>query len=924
MDFFEFEIRAWQTEDGRAAVLVHSSPAGEMRKPCLVPLHLQTLRDQVGMFRRDRWATSDPAADHLHTVTLGRALASLLLPPPVHVLFRRSIERTSRDAGLRLRLCLDESLIDMPWELLFDPDEPDDSQHSGFLALSGRVSLVRCARVAGRKFRPGQNPQRLVFAGALSGYKPGDDDFQVRAEHEALTAALADISGLVTVEDFVDASGDNIDQRLSTSAVIFHYAGHTEEQHGKGVLLRSFENKKAAWLRVEALVPMLQRARVQLVVLNSCDGGHWPVVKAFLDEGLDLAAVIGIQGRIATKASIAFCSKLYQALALGLSLDEAVTWARLHVLEHVDHMGATLPFHPYAWPRFMVYMPVSSAVLFEKSNDPEGSQVESDAQAQRAQTINHVTNIIGSVYGGNVSGISSAAVFNETPGQGVESEATVPDAPLPLARATIQRAPGTRTLSKSARDKMPKAPDFPNTLEQTSGSSNTPREYLDLSIELRDVKKAADTFVVSVLPSAVGESKPVKVMLNMPELDADLVRLENKKLSMTKLMALGERLGDRLLPVGEVRDLFHAAMAKAGRTGGVRLRLVIRDAVLAQLPWEYAYLQKSGGEKHRSGFLSLNPQISMVRHEALPEEPWPLVAADASRLRVVVATAAVTHADIDGLGAYDFGELDLDVERNAVVAALRDLKVDGVTVDAGRVLQEATIHDVTDALVTGADVFHFAGHGYFSTAERDTASVARKFGGMILLHANHGSPEGAIMRADDLAVVLQRAGVRLAVLGACESARRDHVSEWSGVAPALVRRGLPAVVAMQYEVLDEQAIACSRMLYTCMAAGLSLDEAVSAGRQAMLASSDGNNVEWGVPVLYMRTTSGALFPEIVRKDTVVATQLRVAIEQVVETIETGGEVVGIRAEQLSDGSFSVTQRADVVKGTMVGVVLGKI
>jgi len=92
----------------------------------------------------------------------------------------------------------------------------------------------------------------------------------------------------------------------------------------------------------------------------------------------------------------------------------------------------------------------------------------------------------------------------------------------------------------------------------------------------------------------------------------------------------------------------------------------------------------------------------------------------------------------------------------------------------------------------------------------------------------------------------------------------------------------------------------------------------------MLASSDGNNVEWGVPVLYMRTTSGALFPEIVRKDTVVATQLRVAIEQVVETIETGGEVVGIRAEQLSDGSFSVTQRADVVKGTMVGVVLGKI
>ena len=195
---------------------------------------------------------------------------------------------------------------------------------------------------------------------------------------------------------------------------------------------------------------------------------------------------------------------------------------------------------------------------------------------------------------------------------------------------------------------------------------------------------------------------------------------------------------------------------------------------------------------------------------------------------------------------------------------------------------------------------------------------------MILLHEQHGSSEGVILRADDLALSLQRAGVRLAVLGACESARRDNGSPWSGVAPALVRRGLPAAVAMQYEVLDEQAIAFSRMLYTCIAAGLTLDEAVSAGRQAMLASSDGNNVEWGVPVLYMRSTSGALFPEIAAQTTNAAAQLRVAIEQVVDTIEQGGEVVGIRAEQLRDGSFTVTQKVNVVKGTITGAVIGKL
>ncbi|MBC8086031.1 MAG: CHAT domain-containing protein [Phycisphaerae bacterium] len=471
---------------------------------------------------------------------------------------------------------------------------------------------------------------------------------------------------------------------------------------------------------------------------------------------------------------------------------------------------------------------------------------------------------------------------------------------------------------------MPTQPEPQPVAAANAGAAGTPRAYIDLAVELRDLNETADTFVVCVLPSAVGDSTPFPVTLNMAELQADLGRLEAKKLTMAKLMALGERLANRLLPVGEVRNLFNVAVEKAGRAGGVRLRLIIRDAALAQLPWEYVYVQKSGGEKHRSGFLTLNPQISIVRHEVMPEEPWPLVTADPSRLRIVIATAAVTHADIVGLGEYDFGELDVALERNAIVAAVRDLKVDGVTVDAQKVLNEATPADVTEALVAGADVFHFAGHGYYSTAERDTAKVAAKFGGMILLHEAHGSPEGTVLLADDLAMTLQRAGVRLAVLGACESARRDNASPWSAVAPALVRRGLPAAVAMQYEVIDEQAIAFSRMMYTSIAAGLSLDEAVSVGRQAMLASSEGNNVEWGVPVLYMRTTNGALFAAIAEKASTVATQLRVAIEQVVDTIAKGGEVVGIRAEQLGDGTYKVVQSAKVVEGSMVGVVIGKL
>ena len=894
MEFIDFEIRAWQADDETVAVLVHSSPLGEMRKPSMAACNVVALRPMVTSFRDKLEARGSPETARAETVSLGRALSAILLPRDVHALLRRSIERVPRDAGVRLRLCLDESLIDLPWELLFDPDEPDDGQSSGFLALSARLSLVRGAQVQGRHLQPATSRQRVAFAGALYTLGKSDDGFETRPEHAALQRALAGVEQLITVEKFVDASGDNIEKLLSTPAAIFHYAGHADVVDGQGVILRSLISNQPEWLTVESLAPMLQRAITRLVVLIGCGSGHWPIVKPLLRPELDLAAVIGIQGLVDTKSAIAFCGKLYEALALGLSLDEAVTWARFHILEQAAARKPGFAFATHAWPRFMVYMPTSEAVLFPKPGDSSMARDEDRAREQRAQTINNVTQIIGAVYGGSVTSIAATA-----------------------------DAPPARTSRQLAGKRTPRAPRAPERARQPRAHSARARDYVDVTIELRDVDAVADTFVVTVLPSPVGESDPVTLPLRLDELKPDLARLERKSMTSARLMTLGERLGDRLLPAGEVRDLFKAAMTKAGRDGGVRLRLVIRDGSLAQLPWEYAYIQGPGAEQHRSGFLLLNPQVSMVRHEAMPEAPWPLVGADPSTLRLVVATAGVTHANIAGLGEFEFAPLDVDLERDAIMKAVNGLVVDGVTVDASRVVEHATVTDVTAALLPGADVFHFAGHGYMATAESDPDAQPSALGGAILLHENGENEEGAPLRADDLAMTLQRAGVRLAILGACETARRDGGSPLNAVAPALVRRGLPAAVAMQYEVLDEQATAFSKMLYTALASGLSLDEAVSTGRQAMLGGEDGKAIEWGVPVVYMRSTSGVLFPEIIEQPSPTGDKLRLVIDQVVETIEKGGEVLGLDAKDLSAARINVKQQADVVKGTMVGVRIGR-
>lgn len=50
MDFHDFEIRAWVVDPNRAAVIVHSSPAGAMQRPEITPLDLKSLRPFRNIF----------------------------------------------------------------------------------------------------------------------------------------------------------------------------------------------------------------------------------------------------------------------------------------------------------------------------------------------------------------------------------------------------------------------------------------------------------------------------------------------------------------------------------------------------------------------------------------------------------------------------------------------------------------------------------------------------------------------------------------------------------------------------------------------------------------------------------------------------------------------------------------------------------
>jgi hypothetical protein len=432
------------------------------------------------------------------------------------------------------------------------------------------------------------------------------------------------------------------------------------------------------------------------------------------------------------------------------------------------------------------------------------------------------------------------------------------------------------------------------------------RQYLDYIVELRHYDPDSDQYEIALtLPKGQGEPAPVQGQLDYAQIETALADLEAKDLFLEDLVVLGGQLMDRLLPEGDLRHHLVNAVKQAGPDGGVRLRLQIREPRLAQIPWEYCYLKIHEGDAPRNHFLVVNPKLSLVRHPLLDEPAPKLAPGDPSNLRLLAIFANPESPT--------FRKLSLKTERRVLEKSLGDFSVEGVKIQWQPFHEDVTVDELNQFLLQKPDIFHFSGHGQFK--ERDDQ-------GSLVLLRDKESKEPTPLTAGDLSLKLQAAGTRLAVLGACESSRQQGRSPWTGVAPALVARGVGAVIAMQYEVLDDMAILFSQGLYRSLAAGLTVDEAVSIGRLAVLEKSSEKGVEWGVPTLYLRA-DGVLFPKLAERETTLGEQLRAVVQNIVGTIEEGGEVLGIEFKAgATPGDYQVIQKVEVVKGRLVGISIG--
>ncbi|MEM7352667.1 MAG: CHAT domain-containing protein, partial [Acidobacteriota bacterium] len=167
-------------------------------------------------------------------------------------------------------------------------------------------------------------------------------------------------------------------------------------------------------------------------------------------------------------------------------------------------------------------------------------------------------------------------------------------------------------------------------------------------------------------------------------------------------------------------------------------------------------------------------------------------------------------------------------------------------------LEHTDVETLHEALLTGRHhILHYMGHGDFEPSSGE---------GTLLFETPEGKPHALSGKA--LAVELKNfRTLRLVFLNACDTARAtdaDGRDPFGGVATALVMGGLPAVVAMQFPISDRAAIVFSKMVYQRLAEGHPVDTAVAEGRLAIYRD-DPETMEWGTPVLFLRSPDGRLF-----------------------------------------------------------------
>lgn len=316
---------------------------------------------------------------------------------------------------------------------------------------------------------------------------------------------------------------------------------------------------------------------------------------------------------------------------------------------------------------------------------------------------------------------------------------------------------------------------------------------------------------------------------------------------------------------GPIRDAYLKAMtyAETHADGYLRMRLWIDQnaADLQSLTWEQLHHRVQGLPLP----LAASRDIFFSRYVDLEKPEPPPIKEQPLRWLCVVSNPL-------DLADYQMSPIDVEEEITNLIEALRPgclppqiqgtimpgqsdlstrlrakLKQAGFRIRNG----PASLENLIDCLGydPGYHIVHLVGHGRFTE---------RKPGMALVLEDQEGwgdfVPDTVFAQQFSLLPSLPH----LIFLSMCGSAQQSHKrgSPFVGLAPQLIRAGVPVVVAMQNDVSITTARALARGFYSHLLEHGIVDKAMNQTRMSLFSTRKN---DWAIPVLFMRLRDGRLF-----------------------------------------------------------------
>ncbi len=340
----------------------------------------------------------------------------------------------------------------------------------------------------------------------------------------------------------------------------------------------------------------------------------------------------------------------------------------------------------------------------------------------------------------------------------------------------------------------------------------------------------------------------------LDEIQGDLLAIRKKQLpsgaplSKKFLQTLGGKLFQALF-TPELEKVYRERLTLAQeRSSVLRFNLCMSAVQLMSYPWEYLF------DPSQNTFISSINGIAFSRRIPTVQYITPLTVTGPLRLLVAISNP-------DDLDNFNLAPINVTKEQATIEEALGDCEHIEI-----KFLLEPNINNLRRALraSTRPHIFHFIGHGQWHNdcphliITTDTNKVRRIDIDMLW----------SLMWGQNT--------LKVVFLAACQSGEvhTDTNSDWltsstrtlMGLAPELLRRGIPAVVAMQHPVRMDTAQRFTYYFYKALANEDHIDAAVNLAREDLRLQAE-NRRDFGTPVLYTLTSQLFRKPELAASET---------------------------------------------------------